>query len=75
MRTFKQHCLTEAFTRQHYEKIAELINDTLADVEKESNGNRGAIEAVENLAEKLAAMFKNDNPRFDTGIFLRKCGL
>jgi len=71
--------LSEAFTRQHYVAIAEVINDTLASIEEEQdrNGTKGGhiIAAVEELAKKLATIFANDNRLFDKGLFLSKCGL
>lgn len=70
MKTFRQHCLTEAFTRQHYEALAKLIKE-LGDAMVETSAQDKQLEA---FAEKLAELFKQDNPRFDKGFFLSKCG-
>lgn len=67
--------INEAFTRRHYEIIAELINDTLADVEEATGGNKDAIDAIQELATRLATVFANDNRLFDKGRFLRACGI
>ena len=70
MKSFKQHVLTEAFTRQHYELLAKLIKE-LGDGLVETKAQDDQLEA---FAEKLADLFKQDNPRFDKGFFLAKCG-
>lgn len=75
MKSFKQHTLSEAFTRQHYVAIAELIDETLERIEETTNGNDKAIDAVAQLGKSLATMFKNDNPNFDKQRFLSACGI
>lgn len=72
MKTFKQHVLTEAFTRQHYEMIAGELKWAL-DQSRRLNSDPEAV--VESLAKSLADIFKKDNPRFDMGFFLTRCGL
>lgn len=71
--------VTEAFTKQHYITIAAAISDTLARVEQECDKSEvhstNITKPVEDLAQKLSTVFKNDNPGFDAGLFLSKCGL
>lgn len=71
MKTFKQHVLTEAFTKQHYTAIAKTIHN--AYVVAEAGGN--AEDAIDDIAKNLAIIFANDNPRFDKGFFLNACGV
>jgi hypothetical protein len=71
MRTFKQNVLQEAFTRQHYEAVAKLIQ-TLG---KKYDGDEGAEAVLHDVAVSLAAIFAEDNSRFDKGFFLTKCGV
>ena len=69
MKTFKQHVLTEAFTRQHYEAVARILKARRVNASGES-------ELILNtIANDLADLFKDDNPRFDKGFFLNKCGV
>jgi hypothetical protein len=68
MKTFQQYVLGEAFTRQHYIAIADVI---AKEIDKADPATEDALIRV---AETLATMFKNDNPRFDKGLFLAKCG-
>ena len=68
MKSFKQHILTEAFTRQHYEAIADVIRHEIENAGPETE------DALIRVAEKLATMFKNDNPRFDAGRFIARAG-
>jgi len=64
-----------AFTKRHYEVIAELINDTFADVEEATDGNKAALDALRELAQRMATVFANDNRMFDKHRFLRACGV
>lgn len=69
MKTFKQHALTEAFTRQHYNAVAKIIANHMKHAD-------GATEIVLNtIANDMADLFKDDNPRFDKGYFLTACGV
>ena len=52
--------LTEAFTKQHYKAIAEILKAHKDDPRE--------------VAASLAMMFKNDNPTFDTRRFLEAAG-
>lgn len=65
-----QEFITEAFTKQHYEAIADEVK-TLVDLFEDNSGD---IDAVQAFAERLATVFKNDNPRFDKQRFLKACG-
>ena len=62
--------VNEAFTRQHYESIAKMIKEIASFME-----TRQQEEVLEDLVEKLAAYFKEDNPRFDKGRFIIACGI
>lgn len=52
--------LDEAFTRQHFQKIADVIKKN---------------ESKENLVAALCDMFKADNPNFKEDLFRKACGL
>jgi hypothetical protein len=69
MRTFKQDCLREAFTRQHYEAIAKIIATHV----KRADGQ--TLIVLNTIANDLADVFRDDNSRFDKGFFLNKCGV
>lgn len=71
MKTFRQHQINEAFTKQHYQKIAKVIHDEAAT----HYGDPGVEDALGRVANALAEMFKDDNPRFDKGYFLTACGV
>ena len=62
--------VSEAFTRQHYEAIAKILRDYGT-----GDDSLHPEEFVDKIANKLADFFKQDNPRFDKGFFLSKCGL
>lgn len=55
-------------TKKHFEAIAALIRPT-ADPD-----NPVEVEVIRNLAERMAAMFARENPRFDRDQFLTACG-
>lgn len=55
-------------TKKHFEAIAQLFRETYTEGEVEK-------ETVRNLAERMAAMFARENPRFDRNKFLTACGL
>ena len=60
-----------AFTQRHFERIADALDGA-----REHYDAGGAIRfGVEVAAEALAAMFAEDNPRFDTARFMRACGV
>lgn len=71
MKTFKQHAISEAFTRQHYVTIAKIIKDEIDISESEPHTQ----ERIGRLAEKLAKVFKADNPNFNENQFLNACGV
>lgn len=54
-------------TKTHFEAIAQLFRETLTMSEDDA-------ETVQNLAERMAAMFARENPRFDRARFLTACG-
>ncbi|MEM4260891.1 MAG: hypothetical protein QXG00_06645 [Candidatus Woesearchaeota archaeon] len=56
--------IEEAFTRQHYEKIAQIIKEV-------KNDNK--IIALK-IAKKFVDLFDKDNERFDAIKFLAACG-
>ena len=57
-----------AMSRKDYTKIADIINDNLADTMVESR-------AVAGVARELADYFKSDNPSFRYDVFFNACGL
>ena len=68
MKTFGQHILTEAFTKQHYEAIADAIKDAYL------GGDPDLEEAFHNFAKTLAIVFMNDNRLFNKAKFFAQCG-
>ena len=69
MKSFKQHVLTEAFTKQHYEAIAKIIATHV----KRADGQ--TLLVLNTIANDMADVFSDDNSRFDKGFFLNKCGV
>lgn len=58
-------------TRQHYKAIAEIIKHSDTLVIKP----RGGVGPRNDLKEKLADYFQEENPQFDRDKFLTNCGL
>jgi len=67
----KNESINEAFTRQHYEAIARVIHDEAV----RHYGDPGVEDALYTVAKALSNLFKDDNPRFDPGAFITKCGV
>ena len=61
-------------TRKDYEKIAAIIKNHAPNGDN-SMFDAGFDMAVTNIANDLAAMMAQDNPRFDRARFLKACGL
>lgn len=57
-----------AMSRNDYTKIADIINDNLADTMVESR-------AIAGVAREMADYFKSDNPNFRYDTFFSACGL
>lgn len=57
-----------AFSRQHYIAIAKILKDA-------AHGEAGETEVIQEIGEKLANLFRQDNPRFDEPKFLAAAGL
>lgn len=57
-----------AMSRRDYAKIADIVNDNLADTMVESR-------AVAGVARELADYFKSDNSNFRFDTFFEACGL
>jgi hypothetical protein len=63
-------------TRKHYEKVAEQFRAYHLEI---ANGNHGSsdintrLDVLEDVAEILADIFKEDNPRFDAARFASAC--
>jgi hypothetical protein len=55
-------------TKKDYNAIADIIASEYMSDETE------AIPTIESIAAKLANLFARDNPRFDKGFFLSRCG-
>jgi len=55
-----------AFSRRHYQAIADAI---------EGVPTRGDIRDRELVVDHLAALFQEDNPRFDRERFVSACGV
>lgn len=65
-----------SFSRRHYEIIAKAMKETLnAEIDNYPISVAGTrIGATRAVAEKLADVFKRDDPRFDAARFLEACG-
>lgn len=63
--------LAAAFTRRHYQAIADAIDSERARFDDDGACRFG----VECAAESLAALFAEDNPRFDRARFMVACGI
>jgi hypothetical protein len=62
---------TAQFQRRHYEAIAEVLGDV-----RDHFDEGGACQfGVEAAADALAALFSEDNPRFDNERFRLACGI
>lgn len=57
-----------SMSKRDYVKIADIINDNLADTMVESR-------AVAGVAREMADYFKSDNPSFRYDTFFEACGL
>lgn len=57
-----------AFSRQHYQAIADILK-------KSAKGRTGETEIIQEIGEKLADLFVQDNPRFDAPKFYAAAGL
>lgn len=66
-------------SRKHYEAVAEMIAEVVADTPAHSDPEgfiaTGRMQATRSIARGLASMFGEDNPRFDRQRFLDACGL
>lgn len=57
-----------SMSKRNYAKIADIINDNLADTMVESR-------AIAGVAREMADYFKSDNPNFRYDVFFDACGL
>ena len=57
-------------SKKHYIAIANEFAELLKDLE----GSNTAINAIVRLADRLACIFKADNPAFDRDRFMQACG-
>ena len=57
-------------SRKHYIEVAKVIQDQML-----LNGGQRTETVLKAVAESLADMFKQDNPRFDRSRFMDACGL
>ena len=67
------------FSRRHYEVIAQAINDTISEYERDNNSQvttRVDIRRTKTigiLVRKFSDVLKNDNPAFDEAKFKKAC--
>lgn len=64
-------------TRQHFELIAETINEALnreLEIEAEGNDTKLAQTTLKALSYRFAAKLKVTNPNFDRAKFILACG-
>jgi hypothetical protein len=69
-----------SLSRTNYEAVAGIVAGVLPELPRPSDHwsqgfHEGRIEAVENVAAKLADYFAADNDRFDKVHFLKACGV
>lgn len=64
-----------SMSRQHYERVAEILN-TSRHIYPSSLPTESAVTntVVDGIAFKLAAMFREDNERFDLDRFMTAAG-
>lgn len=64
------------FTKRHYKAIAEVLRANQPDrpVSTSCEGHRARFDKHRSIVGKLAALFANDNPRFNRDRFLAACG-
>jgi hypothetical protein len=63
--------LAPAFTRRHYQQVAEALNE-----DRERFDVDGAVRfGIESAAKALCDVFAADNPRFDRDRFLAAVGV
>jgi hypothetical protein len=63
--------VSPAFSRRHYVAVADAIAGERAYLDEDGACQFG----VESVAEALAALFTEDNARFDRKRFLAACGI
>lgn len=70
--------IMEAFTRQHFEAIANIIKDNdwskLGQTSQSDERAQAAHQVLRNVADDLADLFKQDNAQFDKARFMKACG-
>jgi hypothetical protein len=64
-----QRTVAPAFTRRHYVEIADAIEGIAR------FGDDAGRLGAESVAVGLAALFAEDNPRFDSARFMAACGV
>ena len=65
------------FTREHYERVAEVFNTTLLDHPYNSDKpyEDGIHDGIKIAMFRMAMRFQADNPRFRESWFYKACGL
>lgn len=58
-----------SFSRQHYNKIADIIVTT-----RQALGSSEANDTCDRISRELSGMFADDNPAFSPDRFLQACG-
>jgi len=68
-----------AMTRKHYVEVASILKSELNELASlehlDDDEHEIATETVKSVANRLAVMFKRDNPYFDRTRFMNAAGL
>jgi hypothetical protein len=63
-------------SKKHYTAIADVVQEAMEIAADEGYSTPlDPRSLVEQIARDLAVEFRNDNPRFDRGKFLKACGV
>lgn len=65
-RPARPRVVTEAFTRQHYQEIANIL--------KAHKPTSGSVDAWNQLVDAFVTLFVRDNPNFNPDVFAKAVG-
>lgn len=53
------------FQKRHYDRLARLLREERQDALRHEN----PLHSIDRIADKMAVMFENDNPKFSRGLW------